>query len=66
MSASGIGCTPITPHTAVKDFSSDVAISACAPRAPVSRANSSFAQFGRPAQIASAAGSARSASAGKT
>ena len=53
MSASGIGWTPMTPQTALKDFSRDPAICAWARRAFVRRANSSCAGSGRAAQIAS-------------
>ena len=46
----------MTPHTAVKDFSSEPAIWACASFAPVRRANSSRAALGRTAQTASGYG----------
>lgn len=50
-SARGIGCRPITPQIALKDFRREEAMRACARRAFVKRANSSWAGRGRAAQI---------------
>ncbi len=55
MSASGIGWRPMTPQTAVNDFKRFEAMAAWASFAPVTRAKSSFAAFGRSEHNASAA-----------